>query len=575
MQPKPNTDELQLLEKIQLHYHMKNIEVKPEFSMEYIFVADTNLFFECKKLEELPWHELGVDPICIALTKPVLAEIDKHKKGSGRTKRRAIETFNRVREMLCNNKDELVVRETSPRTILRISQAVKPDQSAGEVLDYTINDDRIIGTALAMLNTSPKDSVSLLTDDGGAAATARSVKLPYKLIPQTWKRSPEQTTEAKKIVELEKDLAVYRAQEPNIAIRDLSKVAITERRVAKPLPTSTIDNLIKRLESQCPAHDDWSVPADETRLDGTKFTYEPAPSEAIQRYLEEERPKWLADCRAIFERLHEGRTEREDDVTLSFGISNKGNRPANKMRVTFEAHGGVLIMRPSQDDNVVKMEEEDKPVRLYPGLPKPPKPPEPTRTVITPPKPSFRLDRSVVPVSNNNALLAAKSLSDFSKAKLDLLGGFRSLDIARTLGTEGVMDRHIREHKELHRLASYLAQDKPQLFNERDYLSPSIIYPFVPPKHEPEAFYADDWDRNKPSKRGAYVCDLFRHRGDEETFDLEILFPDEGETKGLVICSVHAENLTDPVELRISVGRLIVEVDLTQQAEMLVTECSG
>ena len=31
--------------------------------MELRLVADTNLFFECRKLEELPWQELGHDPI--------------------------------------------------------------------------------------------------------------------------------------------------------------------------------------------------------------------------------------------------------------------------------------------------------------------------------------------------------------------------------------------------------------------------------------------------------------------------------------------------------------------------------
>ena len=44
----------------------------PEGSREVHLVADTNLFFECKALEELRWDELGYDPIVILLTKPVL-----------------------------------------------------------------------------------------------------------------------------------------------------------------------------------------------------------------------------------------------------------------------------------------------------------------------------------------------------------------------------------------------------------------------------------------------------------------------------------------------------------------------
>jgi PIN domain len=568
--------------------------------MEYIFVADTNLFFECKRLEDLPWDELGVDPICIALTKPVLAEIDKHKKGVGRTKKRAIETFNRVREMLDDEKEELVIREISPRVVLRLSPAVKPDQSQAEVLDYAINDDRIIGTALAMSNVSPKVSVSLLTDDGGAAATARSVGLPYKLIPQTWKRPPEQTTETKKIFALEKDLAVYRAQEPTIAIRDLSEVApaASERRVVKPLPVATIDELIKRLEAKCPPHDDWSVPEDETKIDGTKVTYEPASSEAVKRYLEEERPKWLAECRAVLAGLHEGRTEWEDDLILSFGISNVGNRPAINMRVTFEARGDVLIKRPSKVEDVVQVTKKREPVRPCPGLPKPPRPPEPTRTVIQRPKPSFKLDPSVLPISREKALLAAQNLSSFSRAKelgifggtnqsaidrmlrrdrakeFGLLGSRHQSAIERILDSESTVGRLMREHGKLNGLGSQFADGTDPFFSGRDYLSHSITPLYLPPKHDPEAFYADDWDRYAPSKRGAYVCDLFRHRGEEEPFDVELFFPDEGQTNGVVICSVHAENLTEPVELRIPVSRLINEADLTEQAEKLVAECA-
>lgn len=34
-----------------------------EGAVEHLYIADTNLFFECKHLEDLPWGELGADPI--------------------------------------------------------------------------------------------------------------------------------------------------------------------------------------------------------------------------------------------------------------------------------------------------------------------------------------------------------------------------------------------------------------------------------------------------------------------------------------------------------------------------------
>lgn len=480
--------------------------------------------------------------------------------------------------MLDHDKDEIVIREKSPRVILRLSPALKPDPDEAEVLDYTIVDDRIIGTALAISKRSQKIAVNFLTDDGGAAATARSVGLPYKLIPATWKRPPGQTTEAKKILELEKDLAVYRAQEPVIEVRDLSEVtpAATERRVARPLPTSSIDQLMQSLDTRCPPHKDWSVPADEVKPDGTRITFEPASAEAIQRYLLEEYPEWLAACRTVFERLHEGQIEWEDDLTVSFGISNVGNRPAVNMKVAFEARGDVRIKRPSNVDDLVKVRKERKAAQPLPTLPKPPKPPEPSRKVVMPPKPSDKLAPSVPPLSRNKALLAAQGQSSFSKAReLGLLGGLDQSTIDRVLGANNEIDRLMREHNQIHRLTSQFAADTDPFNAGRDLLSHSISPPYVPPKHNSEAFYADDWDRYTPSKTGAYVCDLFRHRREEELFDLELFFPEDGEAKGVVICSVHAENLTEPVELRIPVSRSIDQVDLIEHAEALVAACAN
>src|SRR5882762_2938177 len=75
--------------------------------MELHLVADTNLFFEFKPLGQLPWGELGGDPVVILLTKPVLDEIDRHKKGTGRTRDRALDIFNRFRTMLTSGVAEV------------------------------------------------------------------------------------------------------------------------------------------------------------------------------------------------------------------------------------------------------------------------------------------------------------------------------------------------------------------------------------------------------------------------------------------------------------------------------------
>lgn len=131
--------------------------------MEHMFIADTNLFFECKRLEELPWSDLAVDPVIIALTKPVLAEIDKHKKGGGRTRKRAIEIFGHIKNMLNANSPEEVVKQASPRVVLRFMPIVLPDPALADFLDYSINDDRIVGIVSAISKSGSFESVSLLS----------------------------------------------------------------------------------------------------------------------------------------------------------------------------------------------------------------------------------------------------------------------------------------------------------------------------------------------------------------------------------------------------------------------------
>ncbi len=182
-------------------------------AMELHLIADTNLFFEFKSLEQLPWHELGREPIVIVVTKPVLDEIDRHKKGSGRTRDRALEIFGRVREMLVAGVDESVIREAGPRVVLRRNTRALPDESMKEQLDFGRTDERLIGIVSALNGKASGHEVKLFTDDGGPAGMADELGVPYLLIDPAWRRPPAETTEAKRLREVEKDLALYRSQD--------------------------------------------------------------------------------------------------------------------------------------------------------------------------------------------------------------------------------------------------------------------------------------------------------------------------------------------------------------------------
>jgi len=553
--------------------------------MEHLFIADTNLFFEAQRLEDLPWSDLGVDPIVIGLTKPVQSEIDRHKKGTGRTRKRALETFKRVRTMLKAGQTEAVIREANPRVVLRLMTAARPDPDLAETLDFDLVDDVIVGIVSALWKLGNYASVQVMTDDGGVGMTAAGLGVAFHLIDDTWKRPSAPSDKDRQIEDLKKDLAAYRAQEPIIEIENADQAEALPhivRRVPKALTRNQVDTLVERLEKEHPRQTDFAVPDTVVQEDGTEISYIPPSAEKVEAYADTAYPNWLSECRDRLERLTEGREEKEPPVAVRFAIRNVGTRPASKVRITFETQGEVFVIRRSREaDDDAKEATSIRP-SVY-SLSKPPVPPQAEKVVKRPPKPQpartldlAELSRSVaggVRATDLGLNIPRSTLQD-----LALAGSvFNGLDKSRVLGM--LTDQHsavgsaLALHREQERLMGF--HEPPSLQNfvgedRRAYLD--AIIPRIPhlPKHDPEEFYFDDWPEGRPVRSGGFTCDLFRHQGEPEFFDVELLLPKEGDVTGAVLCRVQAENLTKPVELRISVSRTIEKFDLMDVAEDMI-----
>jgi len=559
--------------------------------MEHVFVADANLFFECKRLEELPWSDLGVDPVVIALTKPVLAEIDKHKKAGGRTRKRAIEISGRIREMLAAPPPEVVIQDTGPRVLLRLMPIVQPAPELATSLDYGSNDDRIVGTVATLAKDGKFDSVSMLTDDNVLASTAQGLGLFFFLIPESWKRPLQETTEAKRIKELEKDISIYRAQEPVISISNVSGEATAAhvvRRVAAALGPSEIDQLISKLRARHPAKTHFDAPEAEIQADGTEISYEAPKAEAIGKYLSEAYPQWIDACRSIFESLHKGRIEPEADIALVFGVANDGTRPASRMRVSFEARGNISLIRDEHDlDDDSEQNDNDRQPALppVPRLPAPPVAPT-VRLIVKRPSTASKGVDTATPRMPGSGL----GMSELEKALRGALSGLgpelaavRSAQamfdkfhvggaLADLTSDTGPMSDILRKAEEHNRLLNSFTE--PTSIARPTYIDiPAIRMPLMPEKHDPEDFYYDRWPKGKPTKRGALTCDLFRHQRGEELFEINVLVLGDGDVTGGVRCTVEAENLTNPVELLIPVSRKVETYSLMAMAEEMVEGC--
>lgn len=554
--------------------------------MGHVFVADTNLFFECKRLEEIPWSDLGVDPVVIALIKPVLAEIDKHKKGSGRTRRRALEISVRIRGMLMAPQPEVVIKEAGPRVLLRLMPIVQPAPELATSLDYGINDDRIVGTVGTLSKDGTFASVSILTDDSVAASTAQGLNFSFFLIPETWKRPPEETTEAKRIKELEKDISAYRAQEPDISITNVSGEATSAnvvRRVGSALVSSEIELLIGKLKERHPLQEDFAAPEAKIQADGTEISYEVPDTEAIRQYSSEAYPKWISQCRSIFESLHRGRIEPETKVALTFGITNGGTRPASKMRVSFEVIGNIDLSRDAHDPDDESDDDGQSGLPPIPTLPPPPVAPEIRRTVRRLPTASKGVDIATPRMPGSSlvtselakvvrGLASQQARTSSVQSMLEGLHGNGVLaDLTRDIGvtSNSSIMKIVEEQRRLSECFFQPASIYRPIYED----IAALHVPLVPEKRNPEDFYYDRWPKEKPTKQGALTCDLFRHRRGKELFEVNVLFPGDGDVTGAVRCTVEAENLTKPAELLIPVSRKVEAYSLMAIAEEMVERC--
>jgi hypothetical protein len=562
--------------------------------MEIHLVPDTNLFFEFKPLDQLPWQELGHDPIVLLLTKPVLDEIDKHKKAGGRTRDRAIDIYGRFRTMLESGAGDSEIQPAGPRVVLRRMTTVPADPDLKEHLDYDRTDERLIGIVSTLSKRAAGYEVRLFTDDGGPAGMAQDLSVPFKMIPQAWRRPPTETTETKQIRELKKIVEIYQSQEPKIAIR--CETAGRDGRVtvvgktATPLTEAEIDGLVEALRLKHPLRDDFTPPETATTSDtwgATKtVTYSAPADEEIANYRDRLYPKWLDDCRAALRRVHVGRDEETPPVLLRWAMSNDGSRPAERVRVEFETDGHLALQRPrpARDDDDDDADDQrtaaaPEPVRRLPSAPRPPEfgktvtASPPAKLTPSKPMPTNAFDLASIRGANP---LAAHTVPQSAVERLAMggaLGYPTSAEMRRIQDAISGVSRYDAL------LGSALNPAMPSILDQmvtpvampiRD-LSMAQFRPPKPP--DPEEFLYVSWPFETPVRTGALTCQLWRHQTDDEIFEFNVLFDKEGDARGVVECTVHADNITEPPQKKVIVERKIEAAGMLDVAKAMVEAC--
>jgi hypothetical protein len=156
-----------------------------------ILFPDTNVFLQCRALQELPWGDAThADEIELLIGAPVQDEIDRLKgDGNSRRARRARETNSLFRRALASPEESLTLREMAPKVALRFPPPLPPKRETAETLDLTRPDDQLLDEVMHFRRTGP--SAQILSGDTGMMLRARRLGVPLIAVPDSWLLPPE------------------------------------------------------------------------------------------------------------------------------------------------------------------------------------------------------------------------------------------------------------------------------------------------------------------------------------------------------------------------------------------------
>ena len=185
----------------------------------YCFL-DTNVLVHYMAFDEVDWdYLLGVDSVCLVIAPTVTWELDKLKDDSRNSWRQ-----HRARVLL--GKLERFLGSVSPATPVHLrgrtwimDLAQEPAVDWEEMrLDPKIRDDRILATILRFGSERPALAVQLIARDLGIRRKARHLNIRSIPPPDGLKELERDSAQAKRIRELEQELARYKERLPALEL---------------------------------------------------------------------------------------------------------------------------------------------------------------------------------------------------------------------------------------------------------------------------------------------------------------------------------------------------------------------
>ena len=353
----------------------------------YLF-PDTNIFVQCKPLEQLDWSEWeDVSEIHLLVSRPVQREIDDQKtRGNSRVASRARKTYQLFGKIIDSRQEYEMIRSSTPVVKLYLEGPSRPSPELEDTLDYSKSDDQIVGCLHKFRQDNPGADARLLTSDAGPMMTANSLGLPYEAVKDDWLLAPENNELERENAKLRERVAELEHTEPKFKIwlvNDAGKEIQSidaEYHVYKPMSGEEVAACMRDLQGKFPLATDFgsSVPEDRDGgfIAGGHFirrVYTPATDEAIVKYRNEDYPKWTRKCEDFMLNLHDTLQAGFPQPSFTFMVANEGTRPARDTLINLISGGSLKVCPPP-----VRLEDEAEEDNTEASIPDPPMVPKGT-----------------------------------------------------------------------------------------------------------------------------------------------------------------------------------------------------
>jgi len=180
-----------------------------------VLLIDTQVVLETKPLDQLPWSELGQEPILLLVSGQVQKEIDG-KKGDGRLGERS-RAFNRLLDAFLDTGRPAVIRAAGPKVDVALMLNSAIDWTLLDDLDRDAPDDRIVAQGLHAL-VDDRSRLEILSHDMRPRHAARAHGMSAVKLPEHWLRPPAQTPEQREVARLQQQLMTATADQPRLEV---------------------------------------------------------------------------------------------------------------------------------------------------------------------------------------------------------------------------------------------------------------------------------------------------------------------------------------------------------------------